>query len=302
MEKRKLELDCDIKNTSKRKKNLENKSESSFLQYNINQNARYSQNSQGILQKLCTFQDDNNVYCEQLALQAENVCKNHVQNGDSFYFSIREKEYKNSKEVKAEKGDLKFQLDSVYKYDLKQWRKCCVVCFKQARPIYCKAHDPNNIETRNSGASKIGCQCIDLLSKELQIPLMHKHFRDDGLIEGEEHNIPNTKFYVDAYDAKTKRVWEFLGGYYHGDPSMDRNKINHFKKQTMGDLHDKTFQRLREIASRGFEVFYIWESAFKVFLKNLKNLKSPKSSPLMSYFHKIETEKRDSRKNSNKNK
>jgi hypothetical protein len=74
---------------------------------------------------------------------------------------------------------------------------------------------------------------------------------------------------VDGIDSKKKTIYEFLGDYWHGNPErFDRNEINIRRNITYGELHNRTLQKLHKLKAAGFRVKYIWESAWKRFLRN----------------------------------
>lgn len=78
-----------------------------------------------------------------------------------------------------------------------------------------------------------------------------------------EYPIPNTKFYVDGYDEKTKTVYEFQGDFWHGNPNVYRwDKINPLKKYTYGELYEKTLERKKILEKLGYKYIEIWESEF----------------------------------------
>lgn len=74
--------------------------------------------------------------------------------------------------------------------------------------------------------------------------------------------VNNRKFNVDALVGDT--VYEFDGDYYHGNPAkFARDKVNHKCGVTMGELHDRTVERRKEIEDAGYKVVVMWESEWK---------------------------------------
>lgn len=76
--------------------------------------------------------------------------------------------------------------------------------------------------------------------------------------------FPIGPFSVDGVDKSTKTVYEFLGDYWHGNPSIyDKNKINKTLGVSFGGLYKKTFWRFGKIADAGYTIKYIWETDWK---------------------------------------
>lgn len=68
-----------------------------------------------------------------------------------------------------------------------------------------------------------------------------------------------SRYLVDGIDFKTNTVYEFLGDYWHGNPTIHpRHDVNHFGK-TFGELYEKTIERFARIKSMGYNIRYIWE-------------------------------------------
>lgn len=78
---------------------------------------------------------------------------------------------------------------------------------------------------------------------------------------------------VDGYDSKTNTVYEFLGDYWHGNPSIfSGKKINKSVKQAFKTLHDRTFDKFNHLKNAGYNIKYIWENDWKNYLKNSTSL------------------------------
>lgn len=74
---------------------------------------------------------------------------------------------------------------------------------------------------------------------------------------------------VDGFDPKTNTVYEFLGDYWHGNPKIfNPNHINKRCKQSFKNLYNKTISRFIELKENGYNIKYIWESDWKIFMKN----------------------------------
>lgn len=102
-----------------------------------------------------------------------------------------------------------------------------------------------------AGVSKIANEW--LLSQEEQ----------EGPLE-REYRIPGKKYKVDGFNAPKKRVYEFLGDYWHGNPSKyNPDDINPSTGVTYGVMYTQTMKRLDYIRDLGYEVIYIWECEWK---------------------------------------
>lgn len=71
------------------------------------------------------------------------------------------------------------------------------------------------------------------------------------------------RYRVDGFDGETNTVYEFLGGFWHGDPRrFDRTGMNPIAKRTFGELLEKTASRLYSI-NKHHNLVYIWEKEFR---------------------------------------
>ena len=132
--------------------------------------------------------------------------------------------------------------------------------------IICKKHGEFT-QTPDHHKRGIGCpRCIPRVSKVesafldyLQIP-NHPNSRQRYIKEMDIH--------VDG--IKNNIIYEFLGDYYHGNPSVFNpttyNKICH---RTHGELYSRTFERLQRLKDAGYTVKYIWENDWNKFWKGL---------------------------------
>jgi hypothetical protein len=76
----------------------------------------------------------------------------------------------------------------------------------------------------------------------------------------------------DGFDPASNTVYEFLGDFWHGNPSQySAGDVNSVTGTTFGELYDKTTERLRSLAEN-HKVVFIWQSdwqagkhAFEVF-------------------------------------
>lgn len=81
--------------------------------------------------------------------------------------------------------------------------------------------------------------------------------------KGGQFTIPGTKYRVDGYSQELNTVYEMLGNYWHGNLNKyARDDYNSTCKMTMGELYDRTMDRLKNIENTGYKVRYIWESDY----------------------------------------
>lgn len=144
-----------------------------------------------------------------------------------------------------------------------------VNCMKKVI-INCLKNKHKFFQTPNEHLSGRGCpKCIHTISK------MEIQFLD-------YINIPDTKETrqvkilskkADGYDPYTKTIYEFLGNYWHGNPSMfnsnDYNKICH---QTHGELYRNTLNKFKMLKNDGYNIKYIWERDWKNFKKGIDTI------------------------------
>ena len=79
---------------------------------------------------------------------------------------------------------------------------------------------------------------------------------------------------IDGYDPMTNTVYEFLGDYWHGNPSIKKfnpSKIHPVTKLTYNQMYKRTFRILWRIKSLGYTVKYIWEDDWYNFIKGKTN-------------------------------
>ena len=101
-----------------------------------------------------------------------------------------------------------------------------------------------------SAVSLISQACLDILG----IPIENREIS----IKVEGHC-----YKVDGFDPETKIVYEFLGGYFHGDPvEYSHKSMNTTSNKTFGQLYDETFKRFDLIKEAGYNLVYIWEYDF----------------------------------------
>jgi hypothetical protein len=121
-------------------------------------------------------------------------------------------------------------------------------------------------QTPNGHLSGYGCpKCINIISKS-EIEFLN-YLKIPDTKENRQIRILRKK--VDGFDPKTNTIYEFLGDYWHGNPKkFKHDDINERCKKPFGELYEKTFNRLNELKNLGYKVYYIWESNWKLWLKN----------------------------------
>ena len=195
------------------------------------------------------------------SVYTNNMCKYHYDGGKMItkccFYSTNKQKWLQSPDL-PRKGDIKYDFNSFFKFDGKQWRKQCILCNRMARPLYCASH--SNSGTYKMDFSKISCKFIDDLEKELNVKIIHKHISDENFVCGTEYFIPSTKYNVDGIIENTNTVIEILGNYWHGNPKIyDSDKINKTTGNTFGYLLQKTFTRFQNIHNLGYKILYVWE-------------------------------------------
>lgn len=140
----------------------------------------------------------------------------------------------------------------------------CTCRKKIVRDGYCTTCHPLYVPTM-AGISKIACECLALLERELDIVL--RRARIDGVfgkVQRDEYRPPEMpRAPVDGYHSDSRTIFEFLGDYWHGHPRLQISKVsaNHF-----GTLHTESHRRtedkLRTLQQAGYAVYYIWESDY----------------------------------------
>lgn len=85
-----------------------------------------------------------------------------------------------------------------------------------------------------------------------------------------EHHIKELNVRVDGFDPETNTVYEFLGDYWHGNPSKYCSEdINPSCGKSYGFLYEETFERISSLEELGYRVVYIWEKDFLAREKNI---------------------------------
>lgn len=89
---------------------------------------------------------------------------------------------------------------------------------------------------------------------------------EDIVYKGGEHNreelfkFGSKRYKVDGYSKKEKKVYEFLGCWYHGCPvCRDPEELHCWKGITMHDLFEEFNERKRLFEENGYTLIHIWE-------------------------------------------
>lgn len=104
-------------------------------------------------------------------------------------------------------------------------------------------------------------------------------------LNGGEEKILNRR--VDGYDKTTNTVYQFHGCFWHGCPGCYKDDmINNKKRESMGDLYEKTKRFIQQLREHGYNVVEMWECEWEPTYKTIKkdfDIISP-ISPRDSYF------------------
>lgn len=78
-----------------------------------------------------------------------------------------------------------------------------------------------------------------------------------------QYRIPGTRYTADGYDPKTNTVYEFDGDYFHGNPEYYAPQdVNQVRGQTFGELYQSTLAKRSALRNLGYQLVWVWESAF----------------------------------------
>lgn len=71
--------------------------------------------------------------------------------------------------------------------------------------------------------------------------------------------IDGKKFIVDGFDPDTNTIYEYLGGFWHGNPEVfDHNEVNPKNGKIFGLLYRETMDRIDKLRQAGYSVVYKW--------------------------------------------
>jgi hypothetical protein len=124
-----------------------------------------------------------------------------------------------------------------------------------------------------------GCQkCKPPKHSKLSIQWLKYRMIADGIDiqyseNGGEHRIANSLYHADGYNEETNTIYEFLGSYWHGDPSMySPEKVNKHNNITFGELYQNTLKKREHCLQNGYNVIECWESEWVKGVKAVKKL------------------------------
>jgi len=114
-----------------------------------------------------------------------------------------------------------------------------------------------------------GCPyCIRRISKPELLFLEYCKIPND--VNHRQVNILRKK--VDGYDPTTNTIYEFLGDYWHGNPSKyPNNNIHPVVKITYRELYNRTVNRMSYLYKNGYNIKYVWETEWNMFTLNKLN-------------------------------
>jgi len=70
--------------------------------------------------------------------------------------------------------------------------------------------------------------------------------------------IDSNTYIVDGYDPDTNTIYEYLGDYWHGNPTVfEQHKYNYRVGDTFSKLYENTIARIHKLEKQGYNVIYI---------------------------------------------
>jgi hypothetical protein len=155
-----------------------------------------------------------------------------------------------------------------YDYSKTEYKTC-----KDKITIICPNHGEFLQTPDKHLCAKEGCpKCLGIISKQ------EMEFLDYVNIPNTIHNrqVKILRKKVDGVDLTTNTIYEFLGDYWHGNPSLfmphDINKRCH---KTYGKLYDETVVRFQNLHALGYNIKYIWEKDWELWNKNNRSYEIP---------------------------
>ena len=114
------------------------------------------------------------------------------------------------------------------------------------------------------GYSRVAIEWLEYMAMKDNTHIQHAR-------NGGEHLIPGTLYHVDGYSASLNKIYEFNGDYWHGNPDLYHpDEVNEVAGKTMGELFDRTKERLQKILELGYNLECIWERDWRS-MKRLHN-------------------------------
>lgn len=104
-------------------------------------------------------------------------------------------------------------------------------------------------------------------------------FNNTNIIRNYRTTINGRKFEFDGFDPITNTIYEFYGGFWHGDLRIfGYDIINKVRKRTFGQLYKSTMEREILIKLLGCNLITIWESDWDEIEKQNKQVMLEPSS------------------------
>jgi hypothetical protein len=103
--------------------------------------------------------------------------------------------------------------------------------------------------------------------RRLSCGLVYKEQTDGCKIlhgrNGREYRLPElSHLSVDGFCPETKKVYEFLGCYFHGNTCLPFRDVTTMVDDTLSERYDHTITRLAAITQAGYEIEVQLEYAF----------------------------------------
>lgn len=103
-------------------------------------------------------------------------------------------------------------------------------------------------------------------------------------IPQEWRNIYLGKYRPDAVDVEGRKIWEFYGDWWHGNPKIyPPMKIHSVNKKPYGLLFNRTKEREDYLKSRGYSLIILWEKDYNYLIKY-----SPEKLTDINYLKSLE--------------
>lgn len=132
--------------------------------------------------------------------------------------------------------------------------------------VICKTHGPFEIIARYFLDKERGCKkCSIKQSNKSKKEIKWLNFLNVPINNRNIFlRIGNKNFNIDGIDYENKKIYEFYGDFFHGNPLMyNQEEINPLLCESYGDLYKKTMEKENLLKTYlDFEVITIWESEF----------------------------------------
>jgi G:T-mismatch repair DNA endonuclease (very short patch repair protein) len=97
--------------------------------------------------------------------------------------------------------------------------------------------------------------------------LIHREKTDGCTIRhgrnGREYRLPELPHLsVDGYCEETRKVYEFLGCFWHGHTCLPFRDVKTMHGDTLAERYERTMVRIEQITRAGYQVEVIWECEF----------------------------------------